>query len=328
MVNPTLPSYRPALKDFKNAAKRIEGITTRTPLLSLRWYDMNLEILLKPEMLQPIGSYKLRGIYNLVSQLSREQRSKGISTLSSGNMAQAVAYVGRLYDIPAKAYIREDAPLNKINSVKRYGAQVIQIPPDKRIEVLDDPPEDSFFIHPFSEFRLMDGYGTVGLEIMEDAPDTETIYVPLGAGFLGGGVALAAKAVKPSVRVVGVNAENSPHYYECFKQGKVVDTIVKPTLADGTMGNLAAFPEYAEHTLRLIQDALDDVVIVSEDRIMDAIRYLALENKLTAEGSGALSLAAALDTPLVQRGKTVCVLSGGSIDTEKFYKIISKQYPP
>jgi threonine dehydratase len=325
MIEPTPPSYRPILKDFKAASERIKGIATRTPLLSLRWYDDNPEILLKPEVLQPIGSYKIRGIYNLVAQISPEQRSQGISTLSSGNMAQAVAYVGKLFGISAKVYIREDAQLTKINSVKRYGAEVILISPEKRINILDNPPEDSYFIHPISEFSLMDGYGTIGLEIIEDAPETETIYVPLGVGFLGSAVALAAKALKPSVRVIGVNAENSPHYYECFKQGKIVATEIKTTLADGTMGNLADFPNYAHYTLRLIQEAIDDVVIVSEEKIEDAIRYLALENKLIVEGSGALSLAAALDTPKEERAKTVCVLSGGSIDADKLSKIISKQ---
>jgi len=324
MIEPTPPSYRPKLNDFKEASKRIEGVAVKTPLLSLRWYNENLDILLKPEMLQPIGSYKIRGIYNIIAQLSPDQRNSGISTYSSGNMAQAVAYAGKLFNIPAKAFIKENAPVTKVNSVKKYGAEAILVPSDKVLKLLDNPPKDYFFIHPISEFRLMDGYGTIGLEIIEEAPETETIYVPLGVGLLGAAVALAAKTLKPSVKVVGVNSENSPHYYECFKQGRIVTTDVKPSLADGTAGNLAAFPNYTEHNLKLIQEVIDDVVIVSEEKIEEAVRYLALENKLTAEGSGAISLAAALDTPKKERGKTVCVLSGGSIDAYKFSKIISK----
>ena len=324
MIIPTPSTYRPTLEDFRKASKRIEDIALRTQLIPLRWYDENPEILLKPEMLQPIGSYKIRGVYNWVQKLSPEQRAKGISTASSGNMAQAVAYVAKQFNIPARAIVFTTSPQTKKDSIKKYGGEVVPKSWDDWVEYTIHPEDDRCFLNPVEEFGLVDGHGTIGLEIMEDAPDTETIYVALGAGFLGAGVALAAKALKPSVKVIGVNAENSPHYYESLKKGRVMDNPPKPTLSDGSAGNLAAFPN-SDKLLELVKETIDEVVLVSEDQIKDSIRYLALENKLVAEGSGAMSLAAALNTPKSKRGKTVCILTGGSIDSDKLTKIISNK---
>ena len=321
MIIPAPGSYRPTLDDFKKAAQRIQDIAIRTQLIPLRWYDEDPEILLKPEMLQPIGSYKIRGVYNWVKKLSPEQRSKGISTASSGNMAQAVAYTAKQFNIPSRTIVFDTTPQTKIDSIRKYGGEVVKKTFDEWVEYTNHPDEDRSFIHPLEEFGLIDGHGTIGLEIMEDEPETETIYVALGAGFLGAGIALAAKAMNPSVRVVGVNSENSPHYYECLRQGRVVNTHMKPTLSDGSAVNIGAFPN-SDRLLRLVEEAIDDVVLVSEEQIADAIRYLAVENKLVAEGAGAMSLAAALNTTVEERGKTVCVITGGSIDPEKLAKIL------
>lgn len=293
-----------------------------TPLIPLRYYDDDPEILLKPEQLQPIGSYKLRGVYNWVTKLSPEQRAKGISTCSTGNMAQAVAYVAKMFGVPARAIVIDTSPQSKKDSIRKYGAELVSKSWDDLVEYTIHPDSDRCFINPMGEYGLMDGHGTIGLEVMEDAPETDTIYVPLGSGLLGSGVALAAKAVKPSVKVIGVNSENSPHYFESFRLGRVADTPPKSTLADGSSGNLASFPN-SDKLLALVMEAIDEVVLVSEDQIKDAIRYLALENKLVTEGSGASSLAAALDAPKSERGKAVCVLTGGSIDSNKLSKIIS-----
>lgn len=321
MIIPSPSTYRPSLSDFKQAAERIKGIALRTPLIPLRTYDENPGIVLKPEMLQPIGSYKIRGVYNWVKKLSPEQRAKGISTASSGNMAQAVAYTAKLFNIPARTIVFDTTPQTKIDSIQKYGGEVVRKTFDEWVEYTVNPDMDRSFLHPLEEFGLVDGHGTIGLEIMEDSPDVETVYVALGAGFLGSGIALAAKALKPSVKVVGVNSENSPHYYECYKQGKVVDTVTKPTLGDGNAVNLGAFPN-SDKVLSLVQETIDDVVLVSENEIEEAIRYLAVENKLVNEGSSAMSLAAALNAPVEERGKTVCVLTGGSIDPEKLAKIL------
>lgn len=145
---------------------------------------------------------KIRGVYNWAASLEPEKRALGISTISSGNMAQAVAYVGNLFNIPARALIWHDAPKSKSDAVKKYGAEVIPIKREEAFEHVDNLPRDRCFLHGLEEYILLEGHGTIGLEIMEDAPETDTIYIPIGAGFLGAGVALAAKALKPSVKVV------------------------------------------------------------------------------------------------------------------------------
>lgn len=318
---PTPSSYRPTLNDFYEASKKIQGIALRTKLMPLRYYDADPRILLKPEMLQPIGSYKIRGVYNWVKKLSPEQREKGLSTASSGNMAQAVAYTAKQFNIPSRSIVFDTTPQSKIDSIRKYGGEVVKKTRDEWAEYTMNPEEDRCFLHPLEEFGLVDGHGTIGLEIMEDEPDVETIYVALGAGFLGAGIALAAKSINPSVKVVGVNSENCPHYYRSFKEGRVMDTPTKPTISDGNAVNLGAFPN-SDKLLGLIKETIDDVVLVQEEQIREAIRYLALENKLVTEGAGAISLAAAWGAPVEHRGKTVCVLTGGSIDAEKLAEII------
>ena len=191
------------------------------------------------------------------------------------------------------------------------------MPWDELMDYLENIPEDRCFLHGLQEIKLIEGHGTLGLEIMDDAPDTDTIYVPIGAGLLGAGVALAAKAMKPSVKIIGVNSVNYPHYYESFQQGTPVDVEHKSTLADGSAAVAT------EYVLRLLQDLLDDMVIVSEEKIAESIRLLVTENKLVTEGSGALSLAASLSVDREERGNTVCILSGGSIDSDKLFKILN-----
>jgi threonine dehydratase len=314
-------SHRPTLKDFREAQQRINEVAIHTPIVPLRRYkEEETGIYLKPENIQPIGSYKIRGVYNWAAQLPADERKKGFSTISAGNMSQAVGYVANIFGVPSRAIMFNYTPASKIEACKKYGMEVILLSWEEVMEYLKDLPDDRCFLHPLEEYLLLDGHGTIGLEIMEDMPDTETIYVALGAGFLGTGTALAAKALNPSVKVIGVNSVNYPHFYESFKRGKPVEEEHLPTLADGTGGLVT------DHMLGLVRDVINDVVVVPEDKIADSIRYLALENKLVVEGAGALSLAAALMTPKSERGKTVCVLSGGSIDAETLNNVISKTY--
>jgi len=319
MVKQTPSSHRPKLEDFYKASERIKRIALHTPLIPLRRYrEEDQRILLKPEVLQPIGSYKIRGVYNWATQLPANERKKGLSTLSSGNMAQAVGYVANMFGVPSRAIMPDYTPKSKIDACRRYGMEVILMSWQELLDYFDNIPEDRCFLHPLDEYKLLDGHGTVGLEIMEDAPETDTIYVALGVGFLGAGVSLAAKALKPSVRVVGVNSVNYPHFYESIKRGKPVEVEHKPTLADGSAAIIT------DHMLRLVKDVIDDVVVVSEEMIEESIRLLAMENKMVVEGSGALSLAAALSDEKSKRGNTVCILTGGSIDAEKLSKILEK----
>jgi threonine dehydratase len=308
----------PTLEEFRAASERISNVSMRTPLIPLRWYNEDPKILLKPEIFQPIGSYKIRGVYNWAIQLEPEEMVKGISTVSAGNMAIAVAYVGKLLGIPARGIMFENTPKSKVKAVERYGAEVVLMSREDIFDYVEDLPEDRCFLHPLEEYTLLEGHGTIGLEIIEDAPETDTIYVAIGAGFLGGGTALAAKALKPSVRVLGVNSSAYPHFYESYKQGEPVDVAIKDSLADSI-----AAPVTRDHMLQLLQDVLDDVVLVSEDMIKESIRYLATENKMFVEGAAATTLAAALDEDQEKRGNTVCILSGGSIDPEKVADILN-----
>jgi len=317
MVKPTPSIYRPSLEDFHKASKRIEGVALHTPLIPLRRYrEEDKRILLKLEMLQPVGSFKIRGVYNWAAQLPAEERKKGISTISAGNMSQALGYVANMFGVQSRAVMPDYAPKSKIEACERYGMEIVLLSWDDLMDYLDNIPEDRCFLHGLQEVKLIEGHGTIGLEIMEDAPDTDTIYVPIGAGLLGTGVAHAVNVVKPLVKVIGVNSENYPHYYESIKQGRLVEVEHKSTLADGTTA------PNTEHVLRLLQDVLDDIVTVSEEQIAESIRLLAKENNLVTEGSGALSLAAALDTVKEERGNTVCILTGGSIDSDKLVKVL------
>ena len=314
------PNHRPTLSDFKEASKRLKEVILRTPLIPLRRYrEENTGILLKPETLQPIGSYKIRGVYNWVARLTPEERARGIATLSSGNMAQAVGYVANLFSIPSRVVIFDTAPISKIEACKRYGSEIELVRfSDETFSNADALARGHCFIHTLKEYGLMDGHGTIGLEIMEDEPNVDTIFVPLGACFLACGISLAVKAIKHSVKVVGVNAENCPHFYDSLRNGKPTPSNYKPTLADG----IAADFTPSEGAFRLVKETLDEVVIVSEAEIAKAIRLLALENKLVAEGAGAISLAAALAVPKEKRGRSVCVISGGSIDAEKLRHLL------
>jgi threonine dehydratase len=318
------PKHRPTLSDFKKASRRLDGVILRTPLIPLRRYrEEDSGILLKPEMLQPIGSYKIRGVYNWVAKLTPKERAKGIATLSSGNMAQAVGYVANLFQIPSRVAISDKAPQSKVDNCRKYGSEIELVKfNDETFNDADSLAHGHCFIHTLREYGLMDGHGTIGLEILEDAPDVETIFVPLGACFLACGIALAAKAIKPGVRVIGINAENSPHFFSALSAGKVVPYKYGSTFGDGIDAGGSLMPW---ESVQLVEETLDEVIVVSEREIAKAIRTCAVENKLVAEGAGAISLAAAMKTPKEERSKTVCILSGGSIDAVKLAHMLEKE---
>jgi len=318
------PKHRPTLSDFREASKRLNGVILRTPLIPLRRYrEEDSGIYLKPENLQPIGSYKIRGVYNWAARLTPEQRAHGLATLSSGNMAQAVGYVANLFKVHSRVAVSERSAKTKIEACRRYGSEVELVRfSNDTFENADSLAHGHCFINPLKEYGLMDGHGTIGLEIMEDAPDTETIYVGLGAGLLGCGVALAAKAINPNVKVIGVNAENSPHYASALRVGRPVAYDFKTTIADGIDPGGALMPR---ESVEMVRELIDDVVLVSEEEMVKAVRLLALENKLVVEAAGASSLAAALKTPKTRRGKAVCILSGGSIDEIKLAHILEEE---
>jgi threonine dehydratase len=234
-------------------------------------------------------------------------------------MAQAVGYVAKLFGVPARVVVVETASEYKIELMKRYGVDVEKVKLSEVYDYIANRPFGHCFIHPLYEYGLLDGYGTIALEILEEAPDIDTIFAPVGAGLLSVGLTLAKNALNPDVKVIGVQTENSPHYYNSFKKGEHTPYKYVPSICDGISVGQSDFPR---DQTELVMETLDDMIIVSEDKVRDVIQYLALENNLVAEGAGAIALAAALDMPKKERGKSVCVLTGGGIDAQKLSKII------
>ena len=201
---------RPTLSEFRAAANRLEPIIVHTPLIPYRGEDNDTKILLKPEILQAVNSFKLRGVFNAVASLSAEEKARGVSTVSAGNTAQALAWSARYFKISARCIMPETAPLPKIEAVKAYGGIPVLIPISEVFRFLQEhlwEQEPYSFIHPWTNGQVLIGHGSLGLEIMNDAPDVETVFIPVGGGGLLGGVGSAIKAVNPSVRIYAVEPQ-------------------------------------------------------------------------------------------------------------------------
>ncbi len=311
------------LAEIRAAAGRLDGKVVRTPLLPLHSYRDETGILLKPEVLQPIGSFKLRGVLNWAACLTGEERNRGLSTTSAGNTAQALGYVARLFGVPSRTLLPDGVPDNKLEAIRSYGVTPVRLPFDQILSYMLEErwrQEPYTYLNPWGDPAMIAGSGTVGLEIAADLPDVRTVYVPVGGGGLPGGVGSALKALNPSVRVVGVQSEACPTLQKSFEAGRGVWIEAGPTICDGT-----AVPLIVAEMVPMLRQVVDDVVLVSEDAVKAAIKRLALGNKMVVEGFGALSVAAALATPAETRGKTVCILSGGSIGPDRLMEILSKK---
>lgn len=309
----------PSLKEVKDAAERIKHVTIRTPLVPLHTYETKQNIYLKPETLQPVTSYKLRGVFNAVASLSKEEREKGLSTFSAGNTAQALGWAAQYYGVSARSVLFDSVPTSKLESIKSYGVETIVLPfEEARNWFLGHgwEQESYTFIHPWFNHDFRAGNGTIGLEILADLPDVDTVYIPVGGGGLMCGVGSVLKELKPSVRVVGVQPEVSPALKMAFKIGRGVEPIMGETISD-----ISA--PIRDEMYPLLKQVVDDVVLVSEKEIKKAVKHLMLRNKLIVEGAGALSVAAAVQESGDARGKVVCILSGGSINTDKLIDIIN-----
>jgi threonine dehydratase len=310
---------RPTLEEIQRAAERTKDVVVHTPLLPLHCFAGPSDIYLKPETLQPVGSFKLRGIFNAVCCLSEGERSLGVSTVSAGNTAQALAWSARRFGVSARSLMPETAPRTKIEAVRSYGATPVLVPVEKVFRYLREhgwEKEPYAFIHPWTNRDVMTGHGSLGLEIAADAPNAESVFVPVGGGGLIAGVGSALKALAPSLRVIAVEPEGCPSLHASFEAGRPV-SVDCHTMCDGV-----AVPYITEEMYPLLREVVDDVVLVSEEAVKATIKRLALQDKLVVEGAGALSVAAALAIPREKRGKSVCLLTGGSIDAEKLVSIL------
>ncbi|HEY2953755.1 MAG TPA: threonine/serine dehydratase [Candidatus Eisenbacteria bacterium] len=305
------------LDDIRRAAARIAGATHRTPVLTSRSLGerAGVELHLKCESLQKTGSFKPRGALNIVLSLPAEQRARGLVTVSAGNHAQAVAWAARRVDVPCAVVMPEGAPRAKLDAVRGYGAEVILHADratlfDRLREV--EKERGATFVHPFDDPVGLAGAGTVGLEIAEQVPDAAAVIVPVGGGGLMAGVASAVKQLAPACRVIAVELEAGPGLAAALAAGKPV-SVPRPsdTLADGmTPPFVGALP------LEIARTAVDEIVTVSEEEIVEAMAMLLTRAKLYVEGSGAAATAALLAGKVrVPRGaRVVAIVSGGNID--------------
>ncbi len=300
-----------SIADVRIAADDIAATVVRTPLLPTPWDD---ELWLKPESLQPVGSFKLRGATHAVARLDPDTRSRGVVTHSSGNHGQALAYAARAFGVPCTVVVPEGAPQVKVDRIRALGAEVRLVPPARRLVEAERivAATGAVLVPPFDHPRIIAGQGTIGLEIVADLPEVDVVLVPVGGGGLSSGVATAVRALRPSAAVIGVEPELAADARDSLAAGEVVVWDVDRTYrtcADGLRTNLSAL------TLAHLRDRLDRIVTVTEEEIAAALGRLVREARLVVEPSGAVALAARLfHRDELPAGRTVAVVTGGNVD--------------
>ncbi len=305
-----------SLELIGEAAHRIKSTVRRTPLLDVLG-PANCRLLLKCENFQVTGSFKIRGAYNLVSQLASEFPTSGVITYSSGNHAQAVAYAARRLGLSAVVVMPETAPIIKVDGARSYGAEVLfegTTSDARRVRAeFEAKSRGLHMVPPFDHQEIIAGQATVGLEVLEELSEIQTIYVPVGGGGLISGVAAALKQSLPSVRVVGVEPAGSAAMHASLVKGEVVTLEQTQSVADGL---LPVRP--GDLTFAHVASLVDDIVIVDDEAIVGAVRWLASHAKLVVEPSGAVSVAAALasQNSKSRENQIVAILSGGNISTK------------
>ena len=320
-MSATLEPVRPiCLSDIQEARTRIARTIVRTPLIRLDLGPDFPDIRLKLENLQPINAYKLRGAANAVALLPDSERKRGVWTISAGNAGQGVAYAARQAGVPCAVVVIETAPKSKLDRMRALGAKLIPVSYDVAWKTLDErsfPGADGTFIHPFDDDNFIAGHGTMGLEILEDAPDTAAVIASIGGGGLVTGVGAAIKAVKPEVKIFGVEPETAAPSALSFKMGSPqVFKDWKASFVDGA-GGQSTFPRMWER----MKPIVDDYFVVSLEETRKAMRLMAEKTRVISEGAGALPLAAALSGK-AGKGPIVAVVSGGNIDLNKFCELI------
>jgi threo-3-hydroxy-L-aspartate ammonia-lyase len=315
-----------SLDDVRAAAVRIDGLARRTPVVTSRTLDdhAGASVFVKAECFQRGGAFKFRGAYNKISSIEPEQRSRGVLAYSSGNHAQAVSIAAGLLGTTATIVMPEDAPPAKVEATLGYGAEVIRY--DRWTEDRDAigralaDERGAVLVRPYDDPLVMAGAGTVALELLEDVPELDVLLVPVGGGGLIAGCATAAKALRPSIRVIGVEPETADDTRRSLAAGERVNIGVPRTIADGLQ---AAEP--GELTFEVNRRLLDEVVAVSEEEIVDAMGFLFDRMKLVAEPSGAVGIAALLTGRVQAAGRRVgVVISGGNVGVARFAALLGR----
>jgi threonine dehydratase len=307
-----------SLADAQRARTAIADHILRTPLVSSHSLGERIgaEAYLKLENLQRTGSFKVRGAVNAVSRLSPEARAAGVVTMSAGNAAQAIAYAGRAAGVRVTVIMPESAPKTKVAATRGYGAEIRFATDMTRLlpMVQELQAEGLHFLHPFDDDDVIAGHASVGLEIVEDVPDVDLVVVPVGGGGLISGVALGVKALRPQARIVGVEPDGAQGVRQALDAGHVVRLESAKTVADG----LAA-PFAGERNLEIIRRDVDDVVVVSDDVILDGLRFLIARARIVAEPAGAAAVGALLSgaVRVIPGERVVAIVSGGNVDPDR-----------
>ena len=312
------------LEDFIKAKEKLSKVLLETHLIYSPIFskESGNKVFIKPENLQKTGSFKIRGAYNKISNLTDAEKKRGVIASSAGNHAQGVAYGAKESGIKAVIVMPKSTPLIKVESTKQYGAEVIlhgDVYDDayKKAKELEEK-EAYVFVHPFNDEDVLDGQGTIALEILEELPETDIILVPIGGGGLISGIACAAKILKPEIKIIGVEPEGAASAYEAIKENKVVELKEANTIADGT-----AVKKIGDLNFEYIKKYVDEIITVSDYELMEAFLLLVEKHKIIAENSGILSVAATKKIKEKNK-KVVSVISGGNIDVLMISSMINK----
>jgi threonine dehydratase len=316
------------LKNIQDARKAIAPFIKHTPLVQSKFLSTfcGCPLFLKLENLQITGSFKPRGVFNKLLNLSSEEKEGGIITASAGNHGQAVAFAAQKLNCYARVVVPLSTPKVKISGIKKYGADLVLFgesydEAERKAKELATK-DGCIYISPYNDELIIAGHGTIGLEIIEELPNVDTVLVPLGGGGLISGVSVAMKNCKPETQVIGVQSQASPVMYESLKAGKVVDfqKVVKKSVAEGLSGNVGPI------TFAIVQKYVDNVVLVKEKTLRHAISLLWNHDKYVIEGSGAAAVAPVMENKSIFKDKiVVSVLTGGNIDIDLFQTILRSE---
>lgn len=312
------------ISEIFNAAAVLKGVARKTDIIPATALPVNCDLYLKTENLQLTGSFKLRGAYYKISQLSDEEKARGVIACSAGNHAQGVALGATHNGIKALICLPAGAPISKVEATKRYGAEVCLVPgvyDDAYAKAVELRDEFGYtFVHPFDDEKVIAGQGSIGLEILEQLPDVEAVVVPVGGGGLIAGVAFAIKTLRPDVKVYGVQAAGAPSMEVSLHKGERVRLDSVSTIADGI-----AVKEPGTLTYELCKKYVDEIITVNDEETAAAILALMERQKVVAEGAGAVSVAAVMFNKLpVECKKVVCIVSGGNIDVNTLNRVITR----
>lgn len=312
------------ISEIFNAAAVLQGVARKTAVIPAPKINPEAQVFLKTENLQLTGSFKLRGAYYKISQLSDEEKARGVIACSAGNHAQGVALGAQRNGIKAIICLPAGAPISKVEATRSYGAEVCLVQgvyDDAYAKAVELQQQHGYtFVHPFDDPKVIAGQGTIGLEILEQLPDVDAVVVPIGGGGLISGVAFAIKTLRPEIKVYGVQSSGAPSMAASLQEGHIARLSEVSTIADGI-----AVKEPGVNTFEMCNKYVDEVVTVSDEEIAAAILALTEQQKLVAEGAGAVSVAAVMYNKVPVKGKkVVCLVSGGNIDVNTFSRVITR----